>query len=210
MPSDPGGFQAGRGAAPRQIHVLDPAEGAANDFFDERNRDRRPKCGRGVGQITLLPENAAPIVVPTFTIAASSRYTFSVRPAMNNPFGASVSAVVEGSSHASAARRGTDDDVGVRSAPRRPQLAGRAGHGAQVVPRRGTTGFFSTYILIANPDPNQDAIVQVKYLREIGDPLTQTLTVPKNGRVTIDVNSGLDSTTTARRRRRSARLSLQS
>ena len=30
----------------------------------------------------------------------------------------------------------------------------------------GVTGFFDTFILITNPDPNQDAEIEVKYLRE--------------------------------------------
>ena len=173
------------------------AEGAANDFFDEDIVIGNPNAAAAQVKITLLPENASPIVVPTFTVGASSRYTFSVRPALNSPFGASVSAIVESLPPSQGAsplplvvertmtwafgqRRGGHNSPGVLATAPVWYLA------------EGTTGFFSTYILITNPDPNQDAQVQVKYLRELGDPVTQNLTVVKNGRVTIDVNGGLD------------------
>jgi lysophospholipase L1-like esterase len=169
------------------------AEGAANDFFDEDIVIGNPNAAAAQVEITLLPEGAAPIVVPPITIGASSRYTFSVRPALNSPFGASVSAVVKSVGQnpvplvvertmtwANGQRRGGHNSPGVLATAPTWYLA------------EGTTGFFSTFILITNPDPNQDAIVQVKYLRELGDPITQTLTVPKNGRVSINVNGGLD------------------
>jgi lysophospholipase L1-like esterase len=169
------------------------AEGAANDFFDEEIVIGNPNAAAAQVKITLLPENATPIVVPTITVGASSRHTFSVRPALNNPFGASVSAVVESIGQTPVPivvertmtwsfgqRRGGHNSPGVLATAPTWYLA------------EGTTGFFNTYILITNPDTNQDANVQVKYLRELGDPLTQTLVVPKNGRVTIDVNGGLD------------------
>ncbi len=173
------------------------AEGAANDFFDEEIVIGNPNAGAAQVKITLLPENADPIVVPTFTIGASSRHTFNVRPALNSPFGASVSAVVESLPPSQGAsplplvvertmtwafgqRRGGHNSPGLLATAPTWYLA------------EGTTGFFNTYILITNPDPNQDANVQVKYLRELGEPLTQTLKVQKNGRRTIDVNAGLD------------------
>ena len=71
------------------------AEGAANEFFDEDIVIGNPNATAAQVKITLLPQDASPIVVPTFTVAASSRHTFSVRPALPGPFGASVSAIVE-------------------------------------------------------------------------------------------------------------------
>ena len=47
-----------------------------------------------------------------------------------------------------------------------------------------------TVTVIGRPDPTRDAQVQVSYLRELSGPLNQSLVVPKNGRVTIDVNGG--------------------
>jgi lysophospholipase L1-like esterase len=169
------------------------AEGAANDFFDEDIVIGNPNAAPAQVKITLLPQDAAPIVVPTFTIAASSRYTFSVRPALPGPFGASVSAIVESvgttpvplvvertMTWAFGQRRGGHNSPGVLATAPTWYLA------------EGVTGFFDTFILITNPDPNQDAQVEVKYLREFSGPLTQTLTVAKNGRHTIAVNAGLD------------------
>jgi hypothetical protein len=165
------------------------AEGAANDFFDEDIVIGNPNGEAATITITLLPQDAAPIVVPAFPIAASSRFTFSVRPALPGPFGASVSAVVNSTlpvvvertmTWAFGQRRGGHNSPGVLATAPTWYLA------------EGVTGFFETYILITNPDPNQDAAVEVKYLREFSGPLTQTLTVPKNGRHTIHVNAGLD------------------
>jgi lysophospholipase L1-like esterase len=169
------------------------AEGAANDFFDEDIVIGNPNAAAAQVKITLLPELGSPIVVPTITVAASSRHTFSVRPALPGPNGASLSAIVESigdapvplvvertMTWAGGQRRGGHNSPGLLSTAATWYLA------------EGTTGFFNTYILITNPDPNQDAVVQVKYLLQVGDPLTQTLTVPKNGRRTIDVNGGLD------------------
>jgi lysophospholipase L1-like esterase len=169
------------------------AEGAANDFFDEEIVIGNPNAAPAQVKITLLPENAAKIDVPVFSIAASSRHTFSVRPALTNPLGASVSAVVESvgpspvplvvertMTWAFNQRRGGHNSPGVLATAPVWYLA------------EGTTGFFQTYILITNPDPNQDAQVEVKYLREFNGPLTQSLIVPKNGRYSIYVNGGLD------------------
>ena len=68
----------------------------------------------------------------------------------------------------------------------------RGGHNSPGVPAtaptwylaEGVTGFFQTFILITNPGPDQDAQVEVKYLREFSGPITQPIVVPKNGRVT--------------------------
>lgn len=169
------------------------AEGAANDFFDEEIVIGNPNATAAQVDITLLPEGAAPINVPRFAIGASSRFTFNVRPALTNPQGSSVSAVVRSvgdtpvplvvertMTWAAGQRRGGHNSPGLLSTAPTWYLA------------EGTTGFFKTYILITNPDPNQDAVVSVKYLREVGSPITQTLGVPRNGRVSINVDGGLD------------------
>jgi lysophospholipase L1-like esterase len=191
-------------AAPRLAEAQPPAkytywilaEGAANDFFDEDIVIGNPNAAAARVKITLLPENAAPIVVPDITVGASSRHTFKVRNSLPAG-GASVSAVVESlppaegqspqpivvertMTWAYGQRRGGHNSPGLLSTASTWYLA------------EGTTGFFNTYILITNPDPNQDAQVEVKFLREASGPLTYTLTVPKNGRHTIDVNGGFD------------------
>jgi hypothetical protein len=52
----------------------------------------------------------------------------------------------------------------------------------------GATGFFTERLALANPNP-EDATVNIDFLREQGDPITRSYTVPGNGRQTVDVNS---------------------
>jgi hypothetical protein len=169
------------------------AEGASNDFFEEDILIGNPNGTATQVRVTLLPEGGTAIVVPTFSVGATSRYTFNVEEFL--PQGGSVSAVVESLDNhqivvertmtwPNGLRRGGHNSPGVASAAPTWYLA------------EGVTGFFNTFILITNPNTTTDAQVEVKYLREISGPIsgpiTQTLEVPKNGRVTIPVNAGLD------------------
>ena len=52
----------------------------------------------------------------------------------------------------------------------------------------GSTGFFTERLALANPNP-EDATVNIDFLREQGDPVTRSYTVPGNGRLSVDVNS---------------------
>src|SRR5262249_39066961 len=149
-----------------------------------------PNTSAATVKITLLPEGGAPIVVPNFSVLATSRYTFNVKQQVPQGAG-SISAVVESVNSLplvvertmtwpSGTRRGGHNSPGVLSTAPAWYLA------------EGTTGFFNTFILITNPDTTTDANVEVKYLREFSGPLTQTIVVPKSGRTTIWVNAGLD------------------
>jgi hypothetical protein len=51
----------------------------------------------------------------------------------------------------------------------------------------GATGFFRERIALANPDADQ-ADVTIRFLRESGDPVIRTYSVPPYGRVTVTVN----------------------
>ncbi len=167
------------------------AEGAANDFFDEDIAIGNPNAQAAPVRITLLPQASAAIVVPTFNVAATSRYTFRVKDFLPAAARGAVGAVVESldarplvvertMTWSYGQRRGGHNSPGVLAVKPEWYLA------------EGVTGFFETFILITNPDPARDAQVQVSYLRELSGPLNQSLVVPKNGRVTIYVNAGLD------------------
>jgi hypothetical protein len=173
--------------APNTVWFL--AEGASNSFFEEDILIGNPNSGATQVKVTLLPQGAPAIVVPTFSVAATSRYTLNVEDVL--PQGGSVSAIVESTDNqpivvertmtwANGTRRGGHNSPGVASAAPTWYLA------------EGVTGFFNTFILITNPGTTTDAQVDVKYLREISGPITQSIVVPKNGRVTIPVNEGLD------------------
>jgi hypothetical protein len=165
------------------------AEGASNSFFDEDILIGNPNITAAQVKITLLPEGASPIEVPVFSVAATSRYTFEVEDFL--PLGGSVSAIVESTNNqpivvertmtwANGLRRGGHNSPGVASTAPTWYLA------------EGVTGFFNTFILITNPSTTQDAQVEVKYLRQVSAPITQTIVVPKSGRKTIAVNDGID------------------
>jgi hypothetical protein len=166
------------------------AEGASNTFFEEDILIGNPNSTATQVRVTLLPQGAVdPIVVPAFSVPATSRYTFEVEDFL--PQGGSVSAIVESTDNrpivvertmtwANGLRRGGHNSPGVAATAPTWYLA------------EGVTGFFNTFILITNPGTTTDAQVEVKYLREFSAPITQPITVPKNGRVTIPVNEGLD------------------
>jgi hypothetical protein len=173
--------------APNTVWFL--AEGASNSFFEEDILIGNPNTSATQVRVTLLPQGAPAIVVPTFSVAATSRYTLNVEDVL--PQGGSVSAIVESTDNhpivvertmtwANGLRRGGHNSPGVASTAPTWYLA------------EGVTGFFSTFILITNPGTTTDAQVEVKYLRETSGPITQPIVVPKEGRVTIPVNAGLD------------------
>jgi hypothetical protein len=165
------------------------AEGASNSFFEEDILIGNPNNAPTQVRLTLLPEGAAAIVVPTFSVAATSRRTVNVEEFL--PQGGSVSAIVESLDNLpivvertmtwpNGTRKGGHNSPGVASTAPTWYLA------------EGVTGFFNTFILITNPSTTSASQVEVKYLREISGPITQSITVPMNGRVTIPVNDGLD------------------
>jgi lysophospholipase L1-like esterase len=174
------------------------AEGAANDFFTEDILIGNPNAAAVTVKITLLPQDdsgnpGTPVVVPNFDVAATSRYTFHVNGVSNLTSG-SVSAIVECVSCS-----GTQGIVVERSMYW-SDTRKRGGHNSQGVTApsttwylaEGTTGFFDTFILIANPDQSLPANVEVTYLREFSGPLVQTFTMGPDTRRTIYVNQGVD------------------
>jgi hypothetical protein len=182
---------------PRPAHAQPPtpntvwilAEGASNSFFEEDILIGNPNTTATQVRVTLFPEGGTAIVVPAFSVAATSRYTFEVEDFL--PQGGSVSAMVESlDDHQIVVERTMTWANGLR----------RGGHNSPGVPAaaptwylaEGVTGFFSTFILITNPGTTAAAQVEVKYLREFSGPITQSIVVPTNGRVTIPVNAGLD------------------
>jgi lysophospholipase L1-like esterase len=175
------------------------AEGAANDFFTEDILIGNPNAASVNVQITLLPQNdsgmpGTPIVVPAFPVLATSRYTFHVNGVSNLTSG-SVSAVVECTTCTG------DQGIVVERTMTWSDTRKRGGHNSQGVLApalnwylaEGTTGFFQTFILIANPDPTQTANVEVTYLREFSGPLVQTFTMGPNTRRTLYINQGVDT-----------------
>jgi lysophospholipase L1-like esterase len=165
------------------------AEGASNDFFDEDILIGNPNAEDAGVTIMLLPEGGTTIDLPQFSVHVprTSRFTFNVKSHLPNGFAGSVSAVVTSTlpvvvertmMWANGQRRGGHNSPGILETAPEWFLA------------EGTTGFFDTFILIANPDPDRAADVEVKYLLVSGSPLTRTITVAPNGRRTIWVNSG--------------------
>jgi hypothetical protein len=55
----------------------------------------------------------------------------------------------------------------------------------------GATGIFQLYYLLLNPSPTATAHVSIKYLQEVGPPVTRTYTVEPHSRSTISVNDDL-------------------
>jgi lysophospholipase L1-like esterase len=174
------------------------AEGAANDFFTEDILIGNPNAAPVSVKITLLPQDdsgqpGTPVVVPSFQVMATSRYTFHVNAVPNLTSG-SVSAVVECTSCTA------DQGIVVERTMYWSDSHRRGGHNSQGVLAastnwylaEGITGFFQTFILIANPDPTQTATVEVTYLREFSGPLVQTFTMGPDTRKTLYVNQGVD------------------
>jgi lysophospholipase L1-like esterase len=175
------------------------AEGAANSFFTEDILIGNPSAAAVSVQITLLPQSdsglpGTPIVIPAFPVMATSRYTFHVNSVPNLTSG-SVSAVVECTTCSG------DQGIVVERTMTWSDVRKRGGHNSQGVLApatswflaEGTTGFFQTFVLIANPDPTQTANVQVTYLREFSGPLVQTFTMGPNTRKTLYINQGVDT-----------------
>src|SRR5687767_7001134 len=83
---------------PRPAHAQPPtpntvwilAEGASNSFFEEDILIGNPNTTATQVRVTLFPEGGTAIVVPAFSVAATSRYTFEVEDFL--PQGGSVSA----------------------------------------------------------------------------------------------------------------------
>ena len=135
--------------------------------------------------VRFLVEGAGVVTVPV-TVAARQRYTLfagDVPPVVNRSFGIDVTStlpiIAERAMYIPGARpfEGGHESAGVNATSREWFLA------------EGATGdFFENFVLIANPNAST-ATVDVTYLLTSGATLTRTVTVPANGRRTINVET---------------------
>ena len=164
------------------------AEGATGPFFEEEILIGNPNSSPATISITYLqPEGVAPIT-QTFTIPATSRKTVRVNDVPGLSAVSAVSAVVECTNGldivversmywASPARRGGHNSPGVLAPATKWLLA------------EGSTGFFDTFVLIANPDTTNDASVDVTFLKPDGTTVKVQRTVKANARLNVWVNA---------------------
>ncbi len=163
------------------------AEGAANAFFEEEILIANPNAATAQVRITFLLPSAPPIT-DTFTMAASSRKTVRVNQVAGLAGVGAVSAVVESLNGldlaversmywAGGTRTSGHNSPGVLSPATTWLLA------------EGSTGFFNTFVLIANPDPAQTATLSVTFLKSDGTTVTRAYTVGPNSRYNIWVNA---------------------
>lgn len=149
----------------KKWYLAEGATGRGADFVEDilianpGSQDTRVR-------ITFLPGSGTPPPVYELTVKASSRATVRVN-ALPQLADAEFSAVVESLDNVdlvvertmawpSPTRRGAHNSIGVTSPAPRWFLA------------EGSTGFFSTFILIANPDPTATARVRVTFLKPGG------------------------------------------
>jgi lysophospholipase L1-like esterase len=164
------------------------AEGATGPFFEEEILIGNPNASAATISITYLqPEGVAPIV-QTFTIQPTSRKTVRVNDVPGLANVSAVSAVVECTNGldivversmywASQSRRGGHNSPGVLAPAKKWLLA------------EGSTGFFDTFVLIANPDTTNDATVDVTFLKPDGTTVKVQRTVKANARLNVWVNA---------------------
>ncbi|HEY8548789.1 MAG TPA: DUF4394 domain-containing protein [Vicinamibacterales bacterium] len=134
-------------------------------------------------ELEFLLENGA-TVTRTYTIAAQSRltvYAGAIQELVNQSFGMVATFDIAGAAER-AMYFGTSPVFSAGSASAgvvRPSTDWFLAEGA-------TGGFFTTFVLLANPNP-APATVQVTYLREGGGQVTKTHTIPGERRLTINV-----------------------
>jgi lysophospholipase L1-like esterase len=146
-------------------------------------------------EVTFLRQNAGPIV-QTLTLPASGRRTIyvnnDVKDSLNRPIADPFSTVVRQTGG------GTNADLVVERAMYWNQFEG--GHGSAAVTAPSTTWLFAegvcggdasfafqTYLLLANPGTT-DATATITFFRDIGGPVTRTVTVPAGRRETLFLN----------------------
>jgi lysophospholipase L1-like esterase len=152
--------------------------------------------------ITFLPKEGS-TVERTLTVRATSRATVRVNDILPQ---AEVSAVVEStngvpivverSMYWPASTRGSGHNSGGVTAP-----------AARWILAEGSTGFFQTFVLIANPDPVRQAKVSVTFLRPGGGtvpydpnpstPAVEEVTLGPNSRYNIWVNAEVPALATS-------------
>jgi lysophospholipase L1-like esterase len=188
-----GGHNAGAVLAPAGEWFL--AEGVAG-FFDTFVLVTNTNSTSPVDvEVTFLRETSAPLV-QTFTLPASGRRTIyvnaDVRDELDRPIAQPFSTVVRQTAG------GTDADLIVERAMYWNNFEG--GHGSAAVTAPSTTWLFAegvcggdanfsfhTYLLLANPGATP-ASATITFFRDTGGPVSRTVTVPANRRVTLYLN----------------------
>jgi lysophospholipase L1-like esterase len=165
------------------------AEGATGSYFEEEILIGNPNATAADIRITFLRPGGGTPATESFTMAATSRRTVRVNalPGLANE--PALSAVVECTNGldivversmywANGTKRGGHNSPGVAAPAPRWFLA------------EGSTGFFDTFVLIANPDPAKGADMRVTFLKADGTTVAfPPFTVPPSARTNIWVNA---------------------
>ncbi len=166
------------------------AEGASNAILEQEILVVNPSSTPLDVTVKLLPDASAHVTGSTqkvFPLGATSRLTVHVGkefPGLNGAASADVSAVRSGSA--------TPADIVVERTMYFPDGTRAGSHNAsgvtapatQWILAEGASGIFSTFILVANPNPIA-APIRVRYLKNTGEVVTMTDTVPANSRRTF-------------------------
>lgn len=164
------------------------AEGAANGFFEEDILIGNPNAAPVKVRVTLLKDGGAPVALPDLTVGPLGRATVNLN---DGNFVGAFSARVECIEGCADANSGIVVERTMFS-------LGRGGHTSQGLTAlsknwflaEGATGFFNTYVLLANPSAGP-AEVTLTYLFENKPPVVQKVKMSANQRRTIWVNAGV-------------------
>jgi lysophospholipase L1-like esterase len=166
------------------------AEGASNGILEQEILVANPGTAALTVTVRILPDASALVTgatTKTFALGATSRLTVRVAqefPGLNGAASAEVSAVVTGTT--------TPADIVVERTMYFPDGTRAGAHNAsgvtQAQPRwilaEGASGVFSTFILVANPNPAPTTI-RIRYLKSTGDVVTFDAPLPANSRRTF-------------------------
>ena len=168
------------------------AEGASNGTFDQDILIGNPSPGTVTVTVKLLPAPDAQIapnaiLEKSFAVPGTGRLTVNIRrefPGLNGAASAQVSA----------SQGGAPADIVVERSmffPLAPTpFAGGTGASGVTAPAtrwilaEGSSGVFSTFILIANPGAT-DGTITARYLKGDGTTVTETRAVPAGSRATL-------------------------
>lgn len=166
------------------------AEGAAiNGVFEEEILVSNPNPASVQVRVTLLPAAGDPVTLPAFPLAALGRKTINLNDAgIVGAYSARVECI---------AGACTDANTGI-VVERTMFMRGKGGHTSQGLTSlsktwflaEGATGFFNTYVLLANPGATT-ANITLTYLFPGKAPMEQTVVMSPTQRRTVWVNDGV-------------------
>jgi hypothetical protein len=138
--------------------------------------------------VTYLRPSPLPAITKTYTVPAHSRQTIDVRGEHPGLAAGEVSAQISATQPIIAER------ALYYSTPTQAMAAGHDGAGLTATSLQwfiaeGATGFFDEYVLLANPDPANDAAVTVTYLPEGAANFSEPVVVHKQSRLTLDLKA---------------------